>query len=123
MFTTPLRSENIPPIAPKMSGVANASICAIRAALKTASRFPMLGASCEDAEADAEQARRDRAVAEPRAAAGRPSRSRAAAATTPTRIGHVDRARLDRRDREERREDAEEDPGVPARRRVAQRRR
>ena len=38
MFTTPERSENIPPIAAKVSGVAKTSIDAIRLAVKTWSR-------------------------------------------------------------------------------------
>ena len=42
MFTTPLRSENMPPIAPKTSGVANAKVCASNEALKTTLRLPML---------------------------------------------------------------------------------
>src|SRR6266540_2228269 len=41
-FTTPLRSENMPPIAPKVSGVAKTSINAIREALKTWSRLLVL---------------------------------------------------------------------------------
>ena len=32
MFTTPLRSENIPAIAPNMSGVAKPNVCAISVA-------------------------------------------------------------------------------------------
>ena len=35
MFTTPERSENMPPIAAKVSGVAKTSIDAIRLAVKT----------------------------------------------------------------------------------------
>ena len=35
MFTTPERSENMPPIAANVSGVANTSIEAIRLAVKT----------------------------------------------------------------------------------------
>ena len=42
MFTTPERSENMPPIAPKVSGVAKTSIEAIRLAVKTWSRLPTL---------------------------------------------------------------------------------
>ena len=42
MFTTPLRSENMPPIAPKTSGVVNANVCAISCASKTALRLPTL---------------------------------------------------------------------------------
>jgi hypothetical protein len=43
MFTTPLRSENIPPIAAKVSGVAKTSIEAISVdQVKTCSRFPTL---------------------------------------------------------------------------------
>ena len=42
MFTTPERSENMPPIAAKVSGVAKTSIDAIRLAVKTWSRLPVL---------------------------------------------------------------------------------
>ena len=41
-FTTPLRSETMPPSAPKVSGVANTNTCAIRSAAKTTWRFPEL---------------------------------------------------------------------------------
>ena len=39
MFTTPLRSENIPPSAPNVSGVAKTSIEAMIEALKTSFRL------------------------------------------------------------------------------------
>src|SRR5215218_9565731 len=42
MFTTPERSENIPPSAAKVSGVAKTSIEAIRLGVKTSPRFPTL---------------------------------------------------------------------------------
>ena len=42
MFTTPERSENIPPSAPKVSGVAKTSIDAIRLAVKTWFRCAVL---------------------------------------------------------------------------------
>ena len=41
MFTTPLCSENIPPSAPKVSGVAKTSIEAMIEALKTSFRLPV----------------------------------------------------------------------------------
>ena len=42
MLTTPLRSENIPPIAPKTNGVENANVWATRDGSKTALRLPVL---------------------------------------------------------------------------------
>ena len=109
MFTTPLRSENMPPIAPKTSGVAKPSVCAISVASKTESRFAVLE----------RVARMPRPIPRtPAATAPQPSRRRprvtvqipSAAATMPTRIGQRDRPRLDRRDGEERRERTEQDP-------------
>src|SRR5205823_3626347 len=41
MFTTPLRSEKMPPMAPNRSGVARPKVCAISVASNTASRFPV----------------------------------------------------------------------------------
>ena len=88
MFTTPLRSENMPPIAPKTSGVANANVCAISAASKTAFRFPV----------PERVARMPSPIPiRPAATAPQPSRRRPrvtvqipkTAATTPTTIGQV----------------------------------
>ncbi len=42
MFTTPLRSLNMPPMPAKTSGVENTNIDAIRSARKTVSRLPVL---------------------------------------------------------------------------------
>ena len=92
MLTTPLRSENVPPIAAKTSGVVNASVCAISAASKTAFRWSVL-------EYVARIPRPSPIT--PVAAAPKPSRRRpraavqspTAAAASPTTIGHViDRA-------------------------------
>ena len=88
MFTTPLRSENMPPIAPKTRGVAKPSVCAISVASNAAARFPVLE----------RVARIPSPIPRmPAATAPQPSRRRprvtvqtpSAAATMPTRIGHV----------------------------------
>ena len=42
MFTTPLRSENMPAIAPNTSSIENANICAISKLLKTVDEVPVL---------------------------------------------------------------------------------
>ena len=106
MFTTPLRSENIPAIAPNTSGVANPNVWAISVASKTVSRFPV----------PERVARMPRPIpSRPATTAPQPSRRRPrvavqiprTTATMPTAIGQVERARLDRRDREEGGEHAE----------------
>src|SRR4051812_7556586 len=86
MFTTPLRSENMPPIAPKTSGVENTNIDAISEAVKTMFRFDVLDRVARmprpipiSAAATAPQPRRRR----PRSAVESPS----VAAATPTTIG------------------------------------
>ena len=88
MFTTPLRSENMPPIAPKTSGVVKANVCAMSAASKTVFRFPVPDRVARIPspmprmpDATAPQPSRVR----PRVTVHRPN----AAAMMPTRIGHV----------------------------------
>jgi hypothetical protein len=88
MFTTPLRSENMPAIAPKTSGVAKAKDCASSAASKTVFRFSvpervarMPSPMPIRPAATAPQPRRPR----PRDTLETPS----TAATMPTTIGHV----------------------------------
>ena len=83
MFTTPERSENIPPIAAKMSGVAKTSIEAIRLAVKTSFRFAELERVARHREAGAEHARGDRAAADPLGAAADGDRRRTAIAEHP----------------------------------------
>jgi hypothetical protein len=87
MFTTPLRSENVPPIAAKTSGVAKPNVCATSVASNAASRFAVLDWR---ARSPSPIPRR------PAATAPQPSRRRPratvqtphSAARIPTRIGH-----------------------------------
>ena len=61
MFTTPLRSQIIPPIAAKVSGVAQTSVDARSADhTTTSSRFAALARVASDAHPDPDEARRDR---------------------------------------------------------------
>src|SRR5579862_8943715 len=109
---TPLRSDIIPAIDPKTSGVASPNVCAMSVASKTALRLPV-------PERVAEDAGRERAPAEAAHAAGDgpdpQQRSDDADEDRPRRP-----SRHDRRNGQERREAAEDDADDAARRRVAQ---
>ena len=110
MFTTPLRSENIPPIAPNESGVAKPEHLGDQRRVEDGVQVPGARAGRQDAEPEADHARRDRALAEPGAAAGRrPDPEHRRDDADGDRPG--DRASLDRRNGQERREDAEQDAG------------
>jgi hypothetical protein len=83
MFTTPLRSEKMPPIAAKTRGVAKLSVCATSVASNAESRFPVLERvarmpspipSRPDATAPQPSLRRPRVTVQiPRAIATRPT--------------------------------------------------
>ena len=108
MFTTPERSENIPPIAANVSGVAKTSIDAIRLAVKTWSRWPC-SSDGEQSEPDPDKARGDRAEADAaRTAARRPDPGGDREDSDEDRPQK--RARRQRRQREPRGEGAKEDP-------------
>ena len=84
MFTTPLRSENMPPMPAKTSGVEKTNIDAIRSARKTVFRFSVLDWIARMPRPIPARPDDDGAPAEPALAARRPPRSRSATATMPT---------------------------------------
>ena len=84
MFTTPERSEKIPPIAAKVSGVANTSIEAISARSEDLVEVARARARREVAEAEPDHAGGDRAPAEPARRRGSQRRPRTATASSPS---------------------------------------
>ncbi len=111
MFTTPLRSENMPPIPANTSGVEKTSIEAIRSGRKTVFRFATddcIASAPSPAPSTPEATAPQPSLCWPRVIAQMPS----ATATTADDQRPDERARLNRRQREDAGEHAEQDPAL-----------
>ena len=119
MLTTPLRSENIPPIAPKTSGVENANVWATRDGSKTALRFPVPDRVARIPEPDSQEPAHH--GSDPEAApAARERPDPEQRGDQADRDRPDDPTRLDRRNADQRGESTEDERDVACRLRIAE---